>query len=427
MIRPCCQLATNKIQKAFQENTTHEEVVSLFFDCDKDGDLDLFIGSGGNNQPPRSPHLEHQLFKNDGKGNFSILKNAFLPNIVNVGTVQAFDFDNDNDLDLFIGARSVSFLYGVTPESHLYLNDGEGHFAEVKMQGSESDKLGMITGSVMADITGDGKKEMIVVGEWMSPKIMEFRNNQFIEIKSTLGNLNGWWQTVEATDLDGDGKCDLILGNIGENFYLKPDSLHPAALWINYFGVDGSIQQLMTRTVDNRNVPVFMKRSMEDQFAYLKKENLKYTSYAAKSAENLFGEKLMQNAVKKVFNFSPSVIAWNEGNGKFTIEKLPTVIQFSSVNSISCSDINNDGKTDIITGGNIFDFSPQFGRLDANYGSVLVNKGGRKFQLLNARQSGIQITGQVRDIKLIPSKTGEYLLFLRNDDFPVLYKNNQKR
>ena len=413
-----------KKEEAFKENK-HEEIVCLFFDCDHDGDLDLYVGSGGNNELAESPKLAHQLFLNDGRGNFSSVKNAFPANKSNVGAVVANDFDGDGDLDLFIGGHSTPFLYGVSPESYLYLNDGRGIFLEAKWtDAKDSNKPGMITGAVMADVMGDAKKEMVVVGEWMSPKVFEFKDKHFKEVKTNLGSLDGWWQTVAASDLDGDGKCDLVLGNIGENFYLKPDSVHPAKLWLNYFGIDGSIQQFITRTVDGRDVPVFMKRNMEDQFLYLKKENLEHVSYATKSAEELFGKELTQKAIKKEFNFCSTVIAWNEGGGKFKIEKLPQPIQFSSVNAIVCSDVNNDGKLDVVTGGNMFHFTPQFGRLDSNFGSVLINKGGRQFQLLSTKEAGIQLQGQVRDIKSIANGDKRSLLFLRNGDSPVLFKSN---
>ena len=410
-------------QKDFGRNTDQEEVTALFFDCDKDGDLDLYVGSGGNNQPPRSSHLDHRLFINDGRGNFSLVKDAFPPNQSNVGSAVALDFDNDGDLDLFVGGRCTSFLYGVLPESYFYINNGKGYFTEGNLSKvRDANKLGMISGAAIADLVGDRNTELIVVGEWMSPRIYEVKNNTLREVQTTLSALNGWWQTVAAQDLDGDGRCDLVLGNIGENFYLKPDSLHPAMLWVNYFGMDGSIQQFITRTVDGRNVPVFMKRNLEEQFLYLKKENLKYSSYAAKSAEELFGKKMTDDATKKTFNYCPSAIAWNEGNGKFSVEKLPQFIQFSSVNAISVADINSDGMPDLITGGNIFDFTPQFGRLDANFGSVMINKGKRRFELLSTQDAGIQLSGQVRDIKFINTEREKYLLFLRNDDSPVLYK-----
>lgn len=408
----------------FKSNSNHEQTACVFFDCDNDNDLDLFIGSGGNNKPPKSAELQHQLFKNDGKGNFSNTIDAFPPNESNVGAAVAMDFDGDGDLDLFVGGRGVSYLYGVVPKSSFYANDGSGLFTEMSLPGKDENRLGMITGAAAADITGDGKEELIVIGEWMSPRVFQFDGNQLKEMKTNLSNLQGWWQSVAIADLDGDKLNDLILGNVGENFYLKPDSLHPVKLWVNYFGFDGSIQQFVTRTVNGRDVPVFMKRNMEEQFVYLKKENLKHTSYASKSAVELFGEKMTSQAIKKTFDFCPSVIAWNNSGLKFTVEKLPSTIQFSSVNAIGVIDINGDGRLDMTTGGNIFDFTPQFGRLDANHGSVLVNKGKRKFQLMTSKESGLSVIGQIRDMKSITVKGSHHLLLLRNNDSPVLFKVN---
>lgn len=414
-----------RFQKDFQLNKNHEEVVSLFFDCDKDGDLDLFVGSGGNNQPPRTPQLSHRLYKNDGHGNFTLEKNAFPENNSNVGAAAAIDLDDDGVLDLFVGAYNTSFVYGLMPGSTFYKNDGSGHFTEMQLSSTKDwNKLGMVTGGVAVDVTGDNKKELVAVGEWMNPKIFEFTKQGIKEVPSSLAKLNGWWQSVAVADLDGDGRNDIVLGNIGENFYLKPDSLNPSRLWVNYFGVDGSIQQIITRTVNGKNVPVFMKRQMEEQFTYLKKKNLKYATFASKSIEELFDKELINQAVKYTFNFCPSVIAWNEGDGKFTIEKLPAAIQFSSVNAIMLEDVNLDGKPDIITGGNTYDFVPQLGRLDSNFGSVLVNEGKRKFKLLPTQESGVQITGAVRDIKTIRGKKENSVLFLRNNDYPVLFRKN---
>jgi enediyne biosynthesis protein E4 len=403
---------------------SHEEVVSIFFDCDKDDDLDLYIGSGGNNQPLRSPHLDHQLFRNDGKGNFLLINNAFPQNQFNVGAALSIDFDRDGDLDLFVGAYSTSFLYGVTPESVLFTNDGQGRFTEEPaFKVNDLRKLGMVTGTVQLDIEGDKKDELVIIGEWMYPKILQLTKQGYKEINSTLSELNGWWQSIAAADLDGDGRKDLVLGNIGENFYLKPDSLNPVRLWVNYFGIDGSIQQVLTRTVDNKDVPIFMKKTMEEQFLYLKKKNLEHSSYAVKSLEQLFDKQLVDEAIKSTFDFCPSVIAWNEGNGRFTIEKLPPFIQFSSVNAIHCTDVNNDGMLDVVTGGNIYDFTPQLGRLDSNFGSVLMNQGSRRFRLSSAKESGIQISGEVRDIKSISINGVQHLVFLRNNNFPTMYKS----
>ncbi|MBS1655861.1 MAG: VCBS repeat-containing protein, partial [Bacteroidetes bacterium] len=181
-----------KTEPAFKLDTDHEEVVCLFFDCDGDGDLDLYVGAGGNNQAPNTHQLEHRLFKNDGKGNFTLFDKAFPPNGSNVGAVVAADFDNDGDLDLFVGGRNVSYLYGVTPPSYIFINDGQGHFTDIAAtKNKDIAHLGMITGAAWADITGDKEKELIVTGEWMTPKIFSWSKDHFENIKTNLDSLFG--------------------------------------------------------------------------------------------------------------------------------------------------------------------------------------------------------------------------------------------
>jgi len=154
----------------------------------------------------------------------------------------------------------------------------------------------------------------------------------------------------------------------------------------------------------------------------LKKENLRHHEYAKKTIQTLFKPELIKSADVKLFNYSSSVIAWNDGNGKFTIQELPTRVQLSSVNAILCKDVNNDGKVDLVLGGNITECLPQFGRLDANYAIVLENKGNRMFTEIEPKQTSISITGMVRDIKWISGKDQNSILFLRNNDYPVLYQ-----
>jgi enediyne biosynthesis protein E4 len=410
-------------EKVFQDFADLEDVVCLFFDCDGDGDMDLFVGAGGNNKVPNTRQLQHRLYKNDGKGNFTNDSTAFPPNSANIGVVAACDFDNDGDLDLFVGGRSVSYLYGTVPASYLYVNNGKGQFTDIA-SGRNKDiaHIGMVTGAVWADITGDKQKELIITGEWMSPKIFSFNGDHFQEIKTNMDSLLGWWQTVTVADLDGDGRNDILLGNLGENGYLRPNETNPVKLYSSNFGMTGNPDKILAITEQGKDVPVFLKHNMEDQFPYLKKQNLKHDIYATKSIRDLFGEDPVKNAVVKKVNFCPSVIAWNEGNGKFSVRPFLSYVQFSSVKAIHCTDINNDGRLDIVLGGNEFGFPPQFGRLDANYGSVLINQGGRNFSLLDTRQSGIELTGQVRDIQEIRCNNKKCILFLRNEEYPALFE-----
>jgi hypothetical protein len=280
----------------------------------------------------------------------------------------------------------------------------------------------MITDAVWADITGDGKEELIIVGDWMEPKIFEYKQQVLQEIKTNLSDLFGWWRSVKVADLDGDGKNDLIIGNIGENSYLHPSPEEPVKLWLNDYDMNGNLEKILTHTVEGRDVTVFLKHDIEDQIPSLKKQNLKHEVFAKKSIQEIFPKSMIESSVVKKFNYCKSIIAWNEGNGHFKIQPLPAVVQYSSVNTIFCEDLNQDGKKDIVIGGNEFDFPPQFGRIDASYGTVLINKGKQNLVPLDFAQSGLEIVGQVRDIKLIMIHDQQYLLFLRNSEYPSLYK-----
>ncbi|MGZ5135553.1 MAG: VCBS repeat-containing protein, partial [Flavitalea sp.] len=417
-----------KNDKPFEEYKDFEDVATLFFDCDNDKDLDLFIGAGGNNHTPNSRQMQHRLFKNDGKGNFQIELNAFPPNNMNIAVVAPNDFDGDGDMDLFVGSRSIPYNYGVSPNSYLYVNEGNGHFREMtENQWAVIRDLGLVTGAIWQNVTGTKEKELIVVGEWMAPRVFSFEAGKIEEVKTNLGDLYGWWQTVNSADVDGDGDNDLILGNVGENFYLRPDSQNPVKIWINDFDQNGALEKIITRTVGRKDVPVFLKRDLTDQVASLKKQNLRYSDFAKKSIQELFPGDIIKNSTVKQFNYKSSCIAFNEGNGNFSIEKLPDVVQFSSMNAVLCTDINGDGKPDLIVGGNQFGFQPQFGRLDASMGQLLVNTGNKHFQSIPAKQSGLKLQGQVKDIVEIPGKNFRYVLILQNNETPALFKINTTR
>jgi hypothetical protein len=412
-----------KSQVAFEEDKNFEDVAVLFFDCDKDGDDDLFVGAGGNDLPPRNPYLKHRLYKNDGHGSFKKDTTAFGGNNSNISVAVADDYDNDGDLDLFVGGRNLSYNYGVAPQSFIYENDGKGHFKDVTRDlNAALANIGMVTSAAWADVNGDNKNDLVIVGEWMAPRIFSFNNGKMNEITTGMNNMFGWWQSVKAADLDGDGDNDLVLGNYGSNFYLHPDPQHPVKLWMNDFDMNTLPDKVFSRTIDGKDVPVFLKREFTDALPSMKKENLRHHEYATKTIQTLFDPALVKSATVKTFNYSSSVIAWNEGNGKFTIQELPLEAQLSSVNAILCKDINKDGKLDIVLGGNITECLPQFGRLDASYGIVLENMGKRKFTVMSPGTTGISLTGMVRDIAWINSGKEGYLMFLRNNDYPVIYK-----
>lgn len=416
-----------KEEKAFRPFIDFEDVAVLLFDSDNDHDLDLLVCPGGNNVSFNSRQLQLRLFKNDGKGNFFLHQSAF-PNIgMNVSVAIANDFNNDGYPDLFIGGRSFPGVYGIDPPSFLLVNDGKGSFTNIaKTQNPVIANIGMVCGAVWANVIGDAQKELIIAGEWMAPRIFSYNSGRFEEVKTNMDQLFGWWQTITTADINADGKQDLILGNIGENFYLQPENNKPVKMWINDYDQNGSVEKILTYTIDGKDMPVFLKRDLEEQLPSIKKSNLKNEAYSKKSIQELFPKEELDKCIVKKINYTSSCVAINNGDGKFTIQKLPPMAQLSCVNVGYPMDLNNDGNMDLVLGGNQFGFLPQFERLDASFGDVLINNGKGEFLWQEASKTGLQLRGEVRDIALIKNRKNQYLLFLQNNEYPVLVEINKK-
>jgi enediyne biosynthesis protein E4 len=186
--------------------------------------------------------------------------------------------------------------------------------------------------------------------------------------------------------------------------------------------MNGLPDKVLSRTVDGRDVPVFLKREFTEALPSFKKENLRHHVFARKSVQELFTAEQLKRTVVKTFSYTSSCIAWNRGDGSFEIMPLPYQAQLSSINAVICRDMNKDGKTDLLLGGNLADCLPQFGRLDGSYGMVLRNNGNRVLEAVTMRESGLALTGVVRDIQFVQRKAGNAVLFLRNNDWPLLYK-----
>jgi len=413
-------------QIAFEENKEIEETASLFFDANNDGHPDLMTGSGGN-EVGQEKKYGLRLFINDGKGNFKLSQQDFPSTRNNISALAANDFDDDGDVDLFVGSRSVVGTYGINPE-HLFLeNQGDGTFIDVSEKVAYALKdAGMITDAIWEDIDDDNIKDLIVTAEWDTPKIYKNNGRRLIKQKSTFENLHGMWNTIEASDLDNDGDLDFILGNQGNNTTNKTLTKNPVKMWVNDFDNNGTIEQIFTNHKDGKDYPIHMKKELTAQLVSLKKQNLKASLYAKKSIDELFPQELVENSIVKKSTISESIVAINNDKGNFDIIKLPSQVQFSCVCGIACTDVNNDGNTDIILAGNNYEFKPQFSRLDANYGSVLLNDGNLNFKWEDYNNSGFFVKNEVKHLQKIKDKSGKiYIIVAINDEAPKLFAVNE--
>jgi hypothetical protein len=410
---------------AFTEHALFEDTAAAFFDANNDGTLDLLIGSGGNDTS--SSQLGLRLYVNDGKGNFKKDGGLHIPfNNYNTAILTATDFDNDGDIDVFVGNRSVIGAYGLPPKHFLLENDGKGNFKNVLTEkAADIGKIAMITDAQWVDVNNDKTKDLVVTEDWGGVHVFTNVSGQLETTATNLNELKGWWKSVKVADLDNDGDMDLILGNRGTNAPCIPDSSNTVKMFVNDFDFNGTIEQIVTKEVGGRDIPIHTKRDLTAQLAHLKKENLKFSDYSRKAIDDLFSEKKLSQSIKKEVNTAQSVIAINNGNNHFTVQALPERAQLSCINDMNFIDVDHDGFLDIIYGGNDYALKPQFSQLDASFGGLLLNNGKGNFDWVNYTDSGIFVKGVVNSVNIIKDgKKDIKVLFGINNEKPVLFSLN---
>ncbi|WP_367755387.1 FG-GAP-like repeat-containing protein [Flavobacterium sp. WC2430] len=415
---------TNQVD--LDSDANYEDTAASFFDADGDGDLDLLVGSGGNEKADQA-NYKNRLYLNNGKGMFTKSKTVVPTTNSNVSVIAAYDFDNDGDVDVFIGSRSVPGVYGINPKHLLLENDGKGNFTNsTDKVAFKLNEVGMVTDAVWEDIDNDSKKDLILVGDWMAPRIFRNTGRRLAEFKSNLSEYSGFWNAVTCVDLNNDGKKDLILGNKGTNTNYKATKANPMRLFVNDFDNNGTIEQIATRSIDGKDLPLNLKQDVAKQIPMIKKKNLSYADYAKKTFQELFAKEVVDNTIQKEATIQESVIAINKGNGQFEIKLLPKEVQFSCVNTICTMDVNKDGILDILLGGNQYEFKPQFSRLDSNYGSLLLGNKNGTYSWVPYNKSGFFMRGEVKHLKSIKNANNSVsVIAVINDNSPKIFKSNE--
>jgi hypothetical protein len=393
---------TKTEQKDISSDKWHEDTDAQFFDADGDGDLDLYVVSGGNEFPPGNDYYQDRLYFNNGEGHFIKSTNA-LPSLkASGGVVRANDFDGDGDLDLFVGGRLLPGQYPKPDRSYL-LENVNGKFKDVTATHSkELEYPGMVTDALWSDYDGDGIKDLILVGEWMPVTI--FRNNMGKFTKfggdSILNNSNGWWFSIAEGDVNRDGRMDYIIGNLGENYKYKAMPGAPFKLFSKDFDNNGSLDIVLGYYEHDTLYPVHNRESTLMQIPGLRNKFKDYNSFGLATLEDLFNADVLEEAdIFEANTFSNSMLI-NTGEG-FKLVKLPQFAQISAVFGIIYDDFDKDGLDDLVIAGNLYNSEMETTRNDAGKGLFLKGDGKGGFQVIRGYDSGLFIPGDVKKLKAL--------------------------
>jgi len=419
--------------QAWTLDSVSEDVNAAFFDADGDGDMDLYVVSGGNEYGDQSPEYADRLYINDGKGDFTKI-DALPAMLSNKQAIAAGDFDNDGDIDLFIGGRGMPGSFPLPSASYVLRNDtknGVPHFTDVTAEVCATlQKPGMVTIAQWVDVNNDHYPELVIAGDWMP--VMLFKNNkgklEDISSKSGLNNLSGMWSSLAATDVDGDGDIDFILGNCGYNDqFAKTNKDQPLQLYVNDFDNNGTIDPIMCYYIQGKSYPMASRDELLDQIVSLKKKYVRYKDYSDATINEIFSkEKISQAQILRCDQLASGILV-NDGNNNFSFKPFPHEAQISKVFAFATDDFDNDGKKDILLSGNFYPYRVQLGRSDASLGLLLKGNADGTFSSIDPSVSGVYIDGDVRAMIQIKNKAGENLIVVaKNNDAVQVLKVKRK-
>ena len=413
-----------------------EDMDCILFDADKDGDLDLLVTCGDVQFGENSVNYKPRLYMNDGKGDFNLQPNAIPDSVKTIaGSVSAGDYDEDGDLDLFIGGR-VSLKYPLSPRSFI-LQNNHGFFSDVTASSCPAlQKPGMITSSAWIDFDNDKQTDLIITGEWMPIRFFKNDQGRLNEVTETTGLMqtDGMWRSLLATDIDDDGDTDIIAGNLGLNCLYRVSPTEPMQLFAADIDGNGSIDPVLfyyIKGMDGKKhlFPAISRSQFSEQVPVIKKQFLHYKDYSTATFEDIFKNKTKKDILQLRCDETRSCFFENAGNGKFIKHPLNMEAQFAPVNSIICDDFDNDGFKDLLLAGNEYQAEVMNGRYDASYGCFLKGGSNGSFTSVPAAESGFILNGDVKDMAIIRMQNGKKIILaaVNNDSLQVFNVNNYSK
>jgi len=404
-------LFVEKIDTTIKTDSIREYRAASMADFNGDGKNDLLLGSGGGDFYGKSKSLKDRYLLQSKTG---FVENDFVSYYNNTSVIKPYDYDSDGDLDVFVGSHTVTGKFGEVAESFL-LENSNGTFKPVS---NFPQKVGMVTDAVWSDFDNDGKKDLIVVGEWMSPKFLKNNSGTFTEVNSL--NLSGLWQSIHPFDIDGDGDTDYVLGNWGLNSKFSASEKYPLKLYFNDFDRNGQTETITAIAKKGIYYPLENLDGLASQVVSLRKKFNTYKSFAGKTIEELFDEETFKNSVV----LEATVLASGfliKTNGKFKFAPFNENLQISPILDFVSFDFDADGKEELLAGGNYFGVKPYHGRFDSFPGALINNEN----DIILGGNLGLDFTKKsIRHLSILTIDKKPYLLVVNNNDKVDVYEIN---
>ncbi|QEG23254.1 FG-GAP-like repeat-containing protein [Mariniblastus fucicola] len=388
-----------KVAGPWESKAVCEDMACLFFDADGDGDTDLYVTSGSNEFDLESENYRDSLYRNNGDGSFEDVTESSLPDLRDSSmSVAAGDFDRDGDLDLFVGSRSVPGQYPVMPESHLLINEG-GKFSVSSPEIGDFTNVGLVNSAIWSDFNDDGWLDLIVAREWGPVSI--YQNNEGTFSNETenlgLGGQSGWWHGIVAADLDADGDMDYVVTNQGLNTKYHATAEHPHRLYFEDFDNNGTLDLVESEYEGDIEYPVRGRSCSSRCMPFIAEKFPKFHDFSLATLDDIY-ETDSQARQHVELNYLESVILWNDGGNGFESEALPSIGQISPSFGVVVKDFDGDGILDIVLANNFFGSQPETGFMDGGLGLMLKGTGTRDFDPQWPRDSGIVVTGDANGL-----------------------------